>query len=146
MTKFIKLKNKNKKERNILTDAASKGELTAYIKHDPTGALVPVSKDAIKRMENGEMLDFHEAERLYDRFYFKVPFLAIRWGIITTECLGKLIEFKIPSFFNPNEVEIKGNKASVGADNVCVFKEYVDALEKKIMKIKKNVEPEYIGN
>jgi hypothetical protein len=146
MPKFVKLKNKSKKEKKIIIDGACDNKITAYVKEEHTGALIPVTTEAVKRMRNGETLSIEEAERLHDRFYFKLPALAIRWGIDKKELLGKIIELKIPSFFNPNEVKINGNEALVGQDDVCVFKEYVDALEKKLIKMKKDIKPDYIGN
>lgn len=145
MTKHVKLKNKSKKHQNIITGAASKGEVTAYVQDEHTGALIPITKEAVNRMKNGETLSMEEAERLHDRFYFKLPSLAIRWGMDKKELIGKIIELKIPSFFNPNEVEITGDKALVGQDDICVFKEYIDAIEEKVIKMKKDVQPEYIG-
>ena len=144
MKKFVKANYKGKKAEKIVINAACEGKLTAYIKHNPTGALIPVTSDAVIRMKEGEELDIKEAERTYDRFYFKLPFLAIRWGMGSKECLGKLIELEVPCFFNSNETLIKGNEAHVGQDDVCIFKEYVDALEKKTIKMKKDVQPEFI--
>jgi hypothetical protein len=144
MKNFVKPNYKGKKVEKIIMDAASKGELTAYIKHSPSGAMIPVTTEAIDRLKNGETLGIEEAERTYDRFYFKLPFLAIRWGMENKECLDKLIDLDVPCFFNPEQVPISENKATVGQDDVCVFKEYVDALEKTIIKKKKDVQPEFV--
>jgi hypothetical protein len=144
MKKLVKANYKGKKKEKIIIDAATKGEITAYIKHSPTGAIIPVTPEAVFRMKNGETLSIEEAERTYDRFYFRIPFLAIRWGMETKECLGKLIELEVPCFFNRAKVPVYGNKAMVGQDDVCVFQEYVEALEKNIIKKKKDVQPEFI--
>jgi hypothetical protein len=98
MKKFVKPNFKGKKHEKIILDAAQKGDLTAYVMHSPTGAMIPVDPDAIIRMKNGETMDLAEAEKLYARFYFKLPFLAIRWGMKTKECLGKLMELEVPCF------------------------------------------------
>lgn len=145
MKKFVKANYKGKKGEKVIIDAARKGELTAYVKHSPTGAMIPVTSEAIERMKNGETLNIEEAERNYDRFYFRLPFLAIRWGIETKECLGKLMELEVPCFFNPKEVPVSENKAMVGQDDVCIFQEYVEALEKNIFKKKKDVQPEFVS-
>jgi len=141
MKKYVKANYKGKRSEKIVINAACKGELTAYVKHSPTGALIPVTSDAVIRMKNGETLDIEQAERLYDRFYFKLPFLAIRWGMETKECFGKLMDLQVPLFFNPYEAELAG---AIGQDDLCVFQEYVEALEKTTIKMKKDVQPEFI--
>lgn len=144
MKKFVKANYKGKKAENIIIDGACKGKITAYVKHKATGALIPVKSDAVKRMKNGETLDIEEAERTHDRYYFKIPMLSERWGMGKKECLGKLIELNVPCFFNPNQVPVIGDTANVGQDDVCVFKEYVNALENGIIKKVKDVEPFFI--
>lgn len=144
MTKFVKPTYKGKKGEKIIIDAACKGEITAYVKHEATGALVPVTKEAVSRMKNGETLDIEEAERLYDRFFFKLPSLASRWGMENKECLGKLMELEVPCFFNPGEVPHNGKEATVGQDDVCVFLEYITAVEKNKVKKVNDIEPRFI--
>ena len=145
MSKFVKPTYRGKKVKKAIINAAIKGNITAYVKHSPTGAMIPVTPEAISRMKNGETLDIEEAERTYNRFYFRLPFLAIRWGMENKVCLGKLMENEVPCFFNPNEVPIHNKSATVGQDDVCVFQEYVEALEKKTFKMIKDVRPEFIG-
>jgi hypothetical protein len=144
MRKFVKPTYKGKKGEKVVIDAACEGKLTAYVKHSPTGAMIPVTMDALQRMRDGETMNIEEAERTHDRFYFRLPFLAVRWGMDSKECLGKLMELEVPCFFNPNDVPIDSNKATVGQDDVCIFQEYVEALEKKTFKKKKDVQPEFI--
>ncbi len=144
MTKFVKPNYKGKNAEKIIIDAACKGKITAYAKHQPTGAMIPVTQEAVARMKNGEELDIKEAEKLYDRFYFKLPSLASRWGMENKDCLGKLIELEVPCFFNPGEVPTNGNEAKVGQDDVCVFMEYVIAVEKRKVKKINDIEPRFI--
>lgn len=142
--KFVKSNYKGKKYEKEIHKACANGDLTAYAKHNPTGAMIPIAPEAFIRIKNGETLGIEEAERTYDRFYYRLPFLAIRWGMENKECLKKLMDLEVPCFFNPNEVPISENKATVGGDDICVFKEYVDALEKSVIKIKKDVQPEFV--
>ncbi len=144
MKKFVKPDHKGKKAEKKIISAACKGDLTAYVKHYPTGAMIPLCAEAVERMNNGETLDIEQAERRNDRYYFSLPFLAIRWGMETKDCLDLLIKSEVPCFFNPREVEINGNSALVGQDDICVFKEYVDALEENLVKKQKDIQPEFI--
>jgi hypothetical protein len=144
MNKFVKSNYKGKKVEKMIMDAACNGDITTYVKHKATGAKIPIATQAVRRMKNGETLDIEEAERTHDRFYFKLPNLAIRWGIEKKECLGKLIELEVPCFFNPNQVPINGNDAKVGQDDICVFNEYVEALEKNNIKKINDINPEFI--
>lgn len=144
MKKFVKPNYKGKEHAKKIINAACKENITAYVKHSPTGAFIPVTTDAMQRLKDGETLAIDKAERTYDRFYFRLPFLSVRWGMENKECLGKLIKFEVPMFFNPSLVEINNNEAKVGQDDICIFQEYVEALEKKIIKKKKDVQPEFI--
>ena len=143
MSKFSKLTDYSKKDQKIIIEGARDDKIDVYVKHSPTGALIPITNEAIQRVTEGETLDIEEAERTHDRFYFKLPFLAIRWGMDSKQCLGKLMELEVPCFFNPNDVPINNDMAQVSKDDICVFKEYVDALEEKIIQKVKDVQPEY---
>lgn len=141
MKKFVKPNYKGKKAEKMIINAACKGELTAYFKHNPTGAMIPATTEAVQRMKDGETLNIEQIERAYDRFYFRLPFLAIRWGMETKECLGRLMELEVPCFYIPRETKVAGK---IGQDDICIFMEYVEALEKSVIKMKKDVHPEFI--
>ena len=144
MKKFVRPNYRGKKNEKVVINAACQGDITAYVKHQPTGALIPVKPEAVRRMKAGETVGLEETERLHDRFYFKIPALAERWGMEKPNCFAKLIELEVPCFFNPNQVPIEGNEAKVGQDDVCVYQEYVEAVEKKKVKKVKDVQPEFI--
>lgn len=142
--KFIKI-SKNMKHKEMIIDAASKDKIQVYVKHKATGALVPIKNELIDRLKNGETMHLEDAEKTTDRYYFKLPNLAKRWGLEQKECLGKLIELEVPCFFNPNDVPILEDTAKVCQDDICVFKEYIDAVEKKKVKKKIDTNPDFIG-
>lgn len=143
MKKFVKPTYKGKNTEKLVINAACKGDLTAYVKHNPTGAMIPITSDAVRRLQNGEKIDIEEAEKTHDRFYFKLPSLAVRWGMENKECFEKLIELEVPCFFNPNQVPMDNNIATVIRDDICIFQEYVEALEKKSIKKINDLKPEF---
>lgn len=142
--KFVKYE-KIGKHKDMILEAASKDKIQVFVKHKPTGALIPIKPELINRLKNGETLNLEEAEKITDRYYFKLPNLAKRWGMEQRECLGKLMELEIPCFFNPNDVPIDGDTAKVCQGDICVFKEYIDAVEKKKVKKKFDTKPDFIG-
>jgi|GEM_PF-5352163 hypothetical protein len=142
--KYVKLSH-YEEHKDLIVDAAAKDKIQAFFKHQPTGALVPVCPKIIQRMKNGETFTFDEAEKTTDRYYFKLPDIAKRWGMEQKECLGKLMELEVPCFFIPNDVHIELDTAKVCQDDVCVFKEYIDAVEKKKVKKKIDTKPEFIA-
>lgn len=143
--KLVKPNCKGKRIEKAVMDAASQGNITIYVKHKKTGAAVPIDSEYVKRMTNGDTVNLSDAERRYNRRYFKVDKLSIRWDMDSDDIVAVLMEFEVPCFFIPNEVEHDGFSASVGCDDICVFEEYVLAIEKKRKLKKKNVKSNYKG-
>src|SRR6185369_16829318 len=131
MTEYVK--PDWKKYKKHILDATKSGQLTAYAKHDSTGAMVPIDPSYIQKMKEG---------KTYDRFMFKLHDLATRWELNTKDTLGILIKFEVPCFVNPRELDQKDNSSLVGSEDVCIFAEYVEALEKnKSIEKKNNINP-----
>ena len=142
MKKYVKADYKGKKNAKKIIDSAKSGKITAYAKHDGTGAIIPIDPEFIQKMQNGESYSLEEAEKRYDRFMFKLPELALRWGLDNKETLGVLIGFSVPCFVNPRELDKKNDSALIGSEDVCVFFEYVEAIENNHGIQKKNdIEP-----
>lgn len=144
--KLIKPNKYGKELEKKVIEGAAKRELTTYVKHKKTGAVVPIDSKFVMRMANGESFDIGEAERRYNRRYFKVEKLTDRWDMESDDIVAILMEFEVPCFFNPNEVEHDETTAKVGCNDICVFEEYVLAIEKKRKLKKKNVNSRYMGN
>ena len=143
--KLVKLNFKGKKAEKLLTEAACNGKITTYVKHKKTGAAIPIDSEYVKRMKNGEYFDISEAERRHNRRYFKVDKLSKRWDMNADDVVGILLEFEVPCFVKPNEVENDGIKMMVGCEDVCAFEEYVLAIEKKRRLKKVNINSIYQG-
>lgn len=143
--KLVKPNCKGKKLEKVIIEAASQGKITAYVKHKKTGAAIPIDSEYVKRMKNGESFDISEAERRHNRRYFKVDKLSKRWDMNPDDVVGILLEFEVSCFVKPNEVENDGIKMMVGCEDVCVFEEYVLAIEKKRRLKKANINSSYQG-
>ena len=135
--KLVKPSKYGKEMENKIFDAASKGELTAFDKHKKTAAVIPIENEIIKKMKSGESFDIGDAERKHNRRFFKVEKLTIRWDMEPNSIVKILQEFEVPCFFKPDEVEHDGISAIVGCGDICVFEEYILAIEKK-RNLKKN--------
>ena len=143
--KLVRPNKYGKKIEKAAFDAFATGELSGYVKHKKTGANIPVDGEIAKRMYNGETFDISDAERKYNRRYFKVEKLTIRWDMEPDDIVSILMEFEVPCFFNSGEVEYDATSAQVGCNDVCVFEEYVLAIEKKRRLKKKEVNSRYMG-
>lgn len=140
---YVKSDYRGKKLAHHIIDAASSGELIAYIKHPPTGAMIPIDPIYISKMKNGETVELQEAERKYNRRYFKVEKLKIRWDMDSDEVIRIFESYKVPVYFLRNEVTFEEKHE---ADDFCFFEEYVLAIEKKNKLKKKEVKSKYHGS
>ncbi len=144
---FIEYNSIDKKIKKAILDAAANGELSTYIVHKETGAKVPIKKEAIQRLKRGDEMDLEEAERTTNRYYFNMYNLSLRWNMKPEECFDKLRPFNLPFFFNPNHVPILDDySAMVGINDVCMFLEYILAVEEKLELTINDIAPEFIGD
>lgn len=111
----------------------NKDNLLCYMKHELTGAKIPIENNYALSILNNKSHLLIEIERKYNRRFFYIRDLTKRWNIKENEVMDKLKLYEISL---SDHFETK---------KIIVFEEYVIGIEKKeYIKISK-VKSKYIG-
>lgn len=129
---LVKVKCKDKKMQELIDNAIYENKVTIYVIHKKTGAIIPVDNEFYKRVKDGEIFELSEIERKYDRRFFKANNLEIRWNMDMKDIIKILNKYDIPCFIELNKLNKDKIKYEPKDDEICVFEEYVLALEKKV--------------
>jgi len=126
---FTKLTKFKKNEQKCISKGVINNELTSYMEHKKTGAIIPVSQQAFKKLSNGEALDFSKCERADNRRYYYVKDLSKRWKKNNDEVLDILVEHECTLFAVGST---STGILKIGIEDICIYEEYVLALEKSL--------------
>lgn len=143
--KMVKITSYPQQEANTLMKAASQGKVTAYVQHKETGAPIPIDNQYINSLKSGRKFNLVDVERRYDRHYFKIKQLERRWDMDGSEIMKILIKYNVQTFYKPAEVAHVDGEPMVGRNDICVFAEYVTAIEGRDNLKKTETDPKYLG-
>lgn len=143
--KMVKITSYSPQDANTLINAASQGQITLYAKHKETGASIPVDNQYVKALKDGRKFNLVDVERRYDRHYFKIKQLERRWDMEGPEVVEMLMKYNVSTFYKPAEVAQLEGEVRLGINDICVFSEYVTAIEQRENIKKEDCESKYLG-